>query len=100
MVESDRDERFSLEEAIKYAEDMYEVNESVAQETNRPNTAKFYNSNEKKRGMIETNHSTTGKDSSGKKSFHAFKNSRIEDRTDDFPEMILRSPKISNFTIH
>jgi hypothetical protein len=50
--------------------------------------------------MIETNHSTTGKDSSGKKSFHAFKNSRIEDRTDDFPEMILRSPKISNFTIH
>jgi hypothetical protein len=31
MVESDRDERFSLEEAIKYAEDMYEVNESIAQ---------------------------------------------------------------------
>jgi hypothetical protein len=87
-----------LEEAIEYAEQMYEIHETLAQEASSSNPTRFYsNSGTKRKELNRTNHSSSAKKTTSINKFYDFKNSTVCARDQD---SLQQSPKITNFTIH
>lgn len=101
MIEVDREERFTLQEAIAYAEQMYEVQESQAQLASPSHLTHFYPPSGSSHKKGASNHRTAN--SSPKPTstsrFYDFRNSTVCDRDENSMMVSLRSPRVANFTI-
>jgi serine/threonine protein kinase len=98
MLEVDREERFTLQEAIAYAEQMYEVQESLAQQASPSHPTRFIPSSNKKGASQHRTANSSPKPPSTNR-FYDFRNSTVCDRDDNSMAVSLRSPRVANFTI-
>lgn len=96
MLHFDRQKRYSLEQAIQYAEEMYEQNESSPSKSTLIDRLR---SSDKKVELKRTNHASTGKRGSPSlQKFYDFKEELIEEQS-QVERYQVKSPRISNFTI-